>query len=348
VNVDIFSEGFDCPEVEFIQLARPTLSLSKYLQQVGRGMRISPGKEAVLILDNVGLYQGFGLPTDRRDWERMFLGTTAGKGVTDVERCIVNDGTKDSRTLMNLEMVRIKRRGEKHTGLEVFVQDGKYGVMRNGKVTCPARFRRIERLEQKSGFFALGIYVQYQKKTDRTVTVTTVIDRKGLDLGVRLLGQVKWQNGYFCGMTEGAYPQFVNCWDPVGNSYYRDMAPDFRMVGGVEIATASEHDSYLSVCKKLRYSTGKVSPRFDVWEMFFNRDIVIARDYLVVKRDRNHAYHICGYLGDSVLVQSDERLGYQQIFLDGKKGELFASAPQGMTRVLNAKVMGLERAKENS
>lgn len=41
VNVDIFSEGFDCPEVEFIQLARPTLSLSKYMQQVGRGMRIS-------------------------------------------------------------------------------------------------------------------------------------------------------------------------------------------------------------------------------------------------------------------------------------------------------------------
>lgn len=27
----VFSEGFDCPEVEFIQLARPTLSLSKYL-----------------------------------------------------------------------------------------------------------------------------------------------------------------------------------------------------------------------------------------------------------------------------------------------------------------------------
>ena len=39
VNVDIFSNGFDCPEVEFIQLARPTLSLSLYLQQVGRGMR---------------------------------------------------------------------------------------------------------------------------------------------------------------------------------------------------------------------------------------------------------------------------------------------------------------------
>ena len=32
VNVDLFGEGFDCPDVEFIQLARPTLSLAKYLQ----------------------------------------------------------------------------------------------------------------------------------------------------------------------------------------------------------------------------------------------------------------------------------------------------------------------------
>ena len=34
VNVDIFSEGFDCPDVEFVQLARPSLSLAKYLQMV--------------------------------------------------------------------------------------------------------------------------------------------------------------------------------------------------------------------------------------------------------------------------------------------------------------------------
>lgn len=32
VSVDLFSEGFDCPDVEFIQMARPTLSLAKYLQ----------------------------------------------------------------------------------------------------------------------------------------------------------------------------------------------------------------------------------------------------------------------------------------------------------------------------
>ena len=44
ITVDLFGEGFDCPDVEFIQLARPTLSLSKYLQQVGRGMRVFDGK----------------------------------------------------------------------------------------------------------------------------------------------------------------------------------------------------------------------------------------------------------------------------------------------------------------
>ena len=86
VNVDLFGEGFDCPDVEFIQLARPTLSLAKYLQQVGRGMRVFEGKKFCLILDNVGLYRLFGLPSDERDWLSMFEGKIAGKGnITQAE-----------------------------------------------------------------------------------------------------------------------------------------------------------------------------------------------------------------------------------------------------------------------
>lgn len=73
-NVNIFSEGFDCPDVEFIQLARPTKSLAMYLQQVGRGFRICDGKEKVLFLDNVGLYNRFGLPSARRHWKHHFEG----------------------------------------------------------------------------------------------------------------------------------------------------------------------------------------------------------------------------------------------------------------------------------
>lgn len=74
VNVDIFSEGFDCPDIEFIQLARPTRSLVKYLQQVGRGLRITQNKQECVILDNVGMYARFGLPDARRYWKQHFVG----------------------------------------------------------------------------------------------------------------------------------------------------------------------------------------------------------------------------------------------------------------------------------
>lgn len=74
VNVDIFSEGFDCPDVEFVQLARPTLSLAKYLQMVGRGLRVAKGKKNCLIIDNVGLYRVFGLPSQVWNWKATFEG----------------------------------------------------------------------------------------------------------------------------------------------------------------------------------------------------------------------------------------------------------------------------------
>lgn len=74
VNVDIFSEGFDCPDIEFIQLARPTKSLVKYLQQVGRGLRITENKCKCIILDNVGAHIEFSLPNADRDWNVEFEG----------------------------------------------------------------------------------------------------------------------------------------------------------------------------------------------------------------------------------------------------------------------------------
>lgn len=74
VSVDLFSEGFDCPDVEFIQMARPTLSLAKYLQMVGRGLRPCKGKQCRTIIDNVGLYRTFGLPSVDRDWGAYFVG----------------------------------------------------------------------------------------------------------------------------------------------------------------------------------------------------------------------------------------------------------------------------------
>ena len=344
VNVDIFSEGFDCPEVEFIQLARPTLSLSKYLQQVGRGMRVSKGKPHVLILDNVGLYQTFGLPTVERDWQQLFLGHEPGRGSQDLSRCVVID-EKEDKELANAQMVFIKKAGQKKTGLEVFLQNGFYGVMRNGRITCSAKFKRVQRLQKGCGFFALGTYlIKNEHNFGKLEEVTTVIDNGGEDLRVKLYGYVTWREGYFYGCFEGGDYIFENSWDPVGNSYY-DCDPCFKKVAGVEIGNANEHHSRHTPCMKLRVSTGNVSPRFNIGEMFYNRDIIIARDYLVVKKDHNHSYHISGYLNDSIIVESEDRNGYMQIMPDGKKGQRYKSLPKEVSKTINQSHYELRRMK---
>lgn len=67
-NVDIVSEGFDVPDCEAVQLARPTKSLALYLQQVGRCMRPSPGKREGIVLDNAGLWMEYGFCQQNRIW----------------------------------------------------------------------------------------------------------------------------------------------------------------------------------------------------------------------------------------------------------------------------------------
>jgi superfamily II DNA or RNA helicase len=68
VSVDIVSEGFDLPCVSVAILLRPTASLSLHLQQVGRVLRPSPGKQRAVILDHVGNCRRHGLAEELRDW----------------------------------------------------------------------------------------------------------------------------------------------------------------------------------------------------------------------------------------------------------------------------------------
>lgn len=67
-NVDLFGEGLDVPAVDAVFLLRPTDSLGLYLQQCGRGLRPSPGKDAVRIFDHVGNWTRHGLPDETRAW----------------------------------------------------------------------------------------------------------------------------------------------------------------------------------------------------------------------------------------------------------------------------------------
>lgn len=93
VNVGIATEGTDIPNIDFVQLARPTKSLSLYLQMVGRVTRplfnaIKDGKTDEdrrigiamsekphgIVLDNAGLYLDHGMPNKIFDWNKHFIG----------------------------------------------------------------------------------------------------------------------------------------------------------------------------------------------------------------------------------------------------------------------------------
>ena len=52
---DLLNEGWDCPEIEVLFMARPTMSKVLYTQQLGRGMRLSEGKESLMVFDFVDI-----------------------------------------------------------------------------------------------------------------------------------------------------------------------------------------------------------------------------------------------------------------------------------------------------
>ena len=68
VNVDLLGEGFDCPAIETVIMARPTASYGLYVQQFGRALRLLDGKNFGLIIDMVGNVKRHGLPDAPREW----------------------------------------------------------------------------------------------------------------------------------------------------------------------------------------------------------------------------------------------------------------------------------------
>ena len=148
VNVDIFSEGFDCPNVEFVQLARPTLSLAKYLQMVGRGLRVAKGKKNCVIIDNVGLYRMFGLPSQVWNWNAMFEGKlkVGKKKETPKERefFLMNEVQDDIQIHPDSEMMMVMSHEELLQTLQYreFVDSkGEFAIIKlpDGKMTVVNR-----------------------------------------------------------------------------------------------------------------------------------------------------------------------------------------------------------------
>lgn len=76
INVDVLSEGFDCPPVKCVVLARPTRSLTRLLQQCGRAGRAHK-RQRPIIIDSAGNFTRFPLPHFDHDWSLSVDGLPA-------------------------------------------------------------------------------------------------------------------------------------------------------------------------------------------------------------------------------------------------------------------------------
>lgn len=67
-NAQLWVAGVDVPGIECIILLRPTKSLTFYLQAIGRGLRLAPGKQHCTVLDHAGCVFEHGMPDVQREW----------------------------------------------------------------------------------------------------------------------------------------------------------------------------------------------------------------------------------------------------------------------------------------
>lgn len=100
-SVDLISEGFDVPGIECAISLRPTASLSLWIQQVGRALRVAPGKTHAIILDHAGNSlpkeaggRGHGLPDQDRVWTlegriKKSRGAGSGEEAVPTRQCPV-------------------------------------------------------------------------------------------------------------------------------------------------------------------------------------------------------------------------------------------------------------------
>jgi superfamily II DNA or RNA helicase len=182
-NVDIVSEGFDVPNCEAVQLARPTKSLSLYLQQVGRCMRPSEGKEHGIVLDNAGLWLEHGLSYIDRDWKlegnrkkknnvslRDVVGIDEEGVVREVNRPVEVEGlellevTEEIARLLVFESYLRNAKTLEHKLVSVAYKYSDY------LVSTKANFSEFEiqychkRINKEGGNYKIGFW--YYRKTD--------------------------------------------------------------------------------------------------------------------------------------------------------------------------------------
>ena len=327
VNVDIFSEGFDCPDVEFVQLARPTLSLAKYLQMVGRGLRVAKGKKNCVIIDNVGLYRVFGLPSQVWNWNAMFEGKLkVGKKIeTPKERefFLMNEVQDGIQIHPDSEMMMVMSHEELLQTIQYreFVDSkGEFAIIKlpDGKMTVVNR--QGEQVIEPGNYYDMkflqGNILSYRPRR-KTVCYYDLLARVVIDEDIHakdapeVITINKWEfveyNGLFRSRT---YEYFALPFRP---SQYDLWNYGYYLIYNFQRSTASG-------CQEWIYKEE------DGGSMRMHKEN--SEKVCFLRGDHTHVYWLCADLYDSGIVVMDSHEDYYYVDSNLKKTYIGCNQPK--------------------
>lgn len=335
VNVDIFSEGFDCPDVEFVQLARPTLSLAKYLQMVGRGLRVAKGKKNCVIIDNVGLYRVFGLPSQVWNWNAMFEGKLkVGKRKEtpkDREFFLKNDKQDDIQIHPDSEMMMVMSHEELLQTIQYreFVDSkGEFAIIKlpDGKMTVVNR--QGEQVIEPGNYYDMKLLdgnILFYRPRRKTVCYYDLLARVVIDEDIHakdapeVITINKWEfveyNGLFRSRT---YEYFALPFRP---SQYDLWNYGYYLIYNFQRSTASS-------CQEWIYKEE------DGGSMRMHKEN--SEKVCFLRGDHTHVYWLCADLYDSGIVVMDSHEDYY--FVDSSLKKTYIGCNQPKTESENLMV----------
>ena len=333
VNVDIFSEGFDCPDVEFVQLARPTLSLAKYLQMVGRGLRVAKGKKNCVIIDNVGLYRVFGLPSQVWNWNAMFEGKlNVGKRKEtpkDREFFLMNEKQDDIQIHPDSEMMMVMSHEELLQTLQYreFVDSkGEFAIIKlsDGKMTVVNR--QGEQVLEPGDYYDMKLLdgnILFYRPRRKAKCYYDLLAKAVIDDGTNVaeaphVVNIKgWEfieyNDIFMSRTQEDFslPYHPSQYDFLNYGYY--MIFRFRpSVPGCQVWYYGEGDE-----GKMRMSNEE------------------SRNVCFLRNDYEHVYWLCAVLYGERIVVMDSKEDYYLVDSNLKKTYIGCNHPKNENEDLN-------------
>ena len=333
VNVDIFSEGFDCPDVEFVQLARPTLSLAKYLQMVGRGLRVAKGKKNCVIIDNVGLYRVFGLPSQVWNWNALFEGKLkVGKRKEtqkDREFFLMNEKQDDIQIHPDSEMMMVMSHEELLQTLQYreFVDSkGEFAIIKlpDGKMTVVNR--QGEQVLEPGDYYDMKLLsgnILFYRPRRKAKCFYDLLAKAVIDDGTNVaetphVVNIKgWEfieyNDIFMSRTQEDFslPYHPSQYDFLNYGYY--MIFRFRpSAPGCQVWYYCEGDE-----GKMRMSNEE------------------SRNVCFLRNDYEHVYWLCAVLYGERIVVMDSKEDYYLVDSNLKKTYIGCNHPKNKTEDLN-------------